>query len=743
MKDILILPLALLCSFLPAHAYSQSNNKPPLDSLALVNWPSLAQDFAAISNNGKYMYYTVEQRELGNVMLYIQPINRKWLDSIPGVSQAWFSSDSKQLYYYTNDTLYFHHLEKGSKAFIPGVIRMQQPRKEFGEWIAYETKKDSSKVFLHNIITGKSKAFSKMIDFQFSENASVLLITALEENGFQSLYWASLPSLQMKKIWSANQAAQSIQAFAFDTPGSQLAILISNKHELDSQYSIAYYQQGMSNAEPKAIKTTPGIKPGLTISENELRFTVDGRYILFELKKEERRLSPNPDAVSLDVWNYKDKYIQSYQLKQKYHPPHYAASISIQDNAPVIQWTQDNEFIETFDPRGDYTVIKEDSSGDRFWLGQFGKAPQVSYYIISLVDGSRIKLDVAGYTQFYFSPTGKYIIYFNKEKPGRHSDCYSYDLESQKIIKLNNAGIPNLYDNQSEFDIIDSIKLGYFAKTLGAWSTDEKSFFINDTYDIWKIDLADQVPPECITKGYGRDNKIKLRFLQGMDGAPEPVTLHPSPQVLVSGYNTLNKQNSFYYVWVNKSRIPLKLSSGNWAIYRGAYGTLPRSPEIFDRLDLVPLKAKNSNTWLVVRQTFADAPNFFVTKDFKIFEPLTNLRPQENYNWLIAELITFPMLNGKMSQGVLYKPENFDSTKNTLSSFIIMNKCRIASTNIQFLDSYQTKSISHGLSARGTWYLHQISIFILPKMAIVPITPLSGLLTIYPNSLSWIAIKWD
>ncbi|MBN8877754.1 MAG: S9 family peptidase [Sphingobacteriales bacterium] len=663
MKDILILPLALLCSFLPTHAYSQTNNKPPLDSLALVNWPSLAQDFAAISNNGEYMYYTVEQRELGNVMLYIQPINRKWLDSIPGVSQAWFSSDSKQLYYYTNDTLYFLHLEKRNKTFIPGVIRMQQPGKEFGEWIAYEAKNDSTKVILYNIITGKSKAFSKMRDFQFSENASVLLITALEENGFQSLYWVSLTSLQTKKIWSANSRKQSIQTTAFDTPGSQLAILIGNEHEQGSQYSIAYYQQGMFNAEPKAIKTTPGIKSGLAISENELRFTVDGRYIIFELQKDEEKLSPDPEAVSLDVWNYKDKYIQSYQLKQKYHPPHYTASISIKSNSPVIQWIEGNEFIETFDPRGDYTVIRKDSSGDRFWLGQFGKAPQVSYYIVSLVDGSRTKLNLAGYTRFYFSLTGKYFVYLNKGIHNKHYNCYSYNVQSKQVKQLNNAGIQDLYDFKDDFWISDSLSEARSSNQVSGWTPDEKYFFIYDLYDIWKVDLTGQAIPQIITKGYGRINGIKLRFLQDMDGAPEPIVITPNNPVLLTGYNIKNKQNSFYVTDIIKNMIPQELSVGNWDIYRGSYGTLPMSPEIFDRLDLKPLKAKNKKAWLVVLQKATSAPNFYFTRNFKTFEALTDLQPQEKYNWLTAELVSFPMLDGKLSQGVLYKPENFDSAK--------------------------------------------------------------------------------
>jgi dipeptidyl aminopeptidase/acylaminoacyl peptidase len=58
-----------------------------------------------------------------------------------------------------------------------------------------------------------------------------------------------------------------------------------------------------------------------------------------------------------------------------------------------------------------------------------------------------------------------------------------------------------------------------------------------------------------------------------------------------------------------------------------------------------------------------ESPNYFSTTDFKNFTRLSDLHPEKNYNWLTTELLTWKTLDGSFSQGVLYKPENFDPHK--------------------------------------------------------------------------------
>jgi dipeptidyl aminopeptidase/acylaminoacyl peptidase len=72
------------------------------------------------------------------------------------------------------------------------------------------------------------------------------------------------------------------------------------------------------------------------------------------------------------------------------------------------------------------------------------------------------------------------------------------------------------------------------------------------------------------------------------------------------------------------------------------------------------VKAAHSNKWIIKRESTTSAPNYFLTRDFENYTQLTNLQPQESYNWLTAELHSFKQLDGTISQGILYKPENFN-----------------------------------------------------------------------------------
>jgi dipeptidyl aminopeptidase/acylaminoacyl peptidase len=59
----------------------------------------------------------------------------------------------------------------------------------------------------------------------------------------------------------------------------------------------------------------------------------------------------------------------------------------------------------------------------------------------------------------------------------------------------------------------------------------------------------------------------------------------------------------------------------------------------------------------------SQSPNYFLTRDFRIFTQLSFVCPEANYSWLLTELITWKMSDGKQLRGVLYKPGNFDIHK--------------------------------------------------------------------------------
>jgi dipeptidyl aminopeptidase/acylaminoacyl peptidase len=76
-----------------------------------------------------------------------------------------------------------------------------------------------------------------------------------------------------------------------------------------------------------------------------------------------------------------------------------------------------------------------------------------------------------------------------------------------------------------------------------------------------------------------------------------------------------------------------------------------------------PIKANNANSWIVQRMTATEAPNYYLTTDFKNYIPISDVQPQKSYNWLTAEVIKWQQKDGTIGKGILYKPENFDPRK--------------------------------------------------------------------------------
>ncbi|MBO9573915.1 MAG: S9 family peptidase, partial [Chitinophagaceae bacterium] len=133
-------------------------------------------------------------------------------------------------------------------------------------------------------------------------------------------------------------------------------------------------------------------------------------------------------------------------------------------------------------------------------------------------------------------------------------------------------------------------------------------------------------------------------------------------RLVLTAVNMGNKDNGFYALSLGSKARPELLCMGPYVFYLGAlkYGVTFWGSH---SAGCKPLKARDANTWLLTRQSSKEAPNYYIAKGLKEFKALTTLNPHKDYNWLQAELVTFRQQDGSYSKGILYKPENFDSTK--------------------------------------------------------------------------------
>jgi dipeptidyl aminopeptidase/acylaminoacyl peptidase len=102
------------------------------------------------------------------------------------------------------------------------------------------------------------------------------------------------------------------------------------------------------------------------------------------------------------------------------------------------------------------------------------------------------------------------------------------------------------------------------------------------------------------------------------------------------------------------------------------------------------IKAKHTSAYLIKWEDVNHAPNYFFSSDLNNYTVLSDVQPQVRYNWLKAELHSYKDSLGKLYQGVLYKPDNFDSS-NTYP--VIFN---IYEEKSNLLNSFPNAAMSFG-----------------------------------------------
>jgi len=304
----------------------------------------------------------------------------------------------------------------------------------------------------------------------------------------------------------------------------------------------------------------------------------------------------------------------------------------------------------SFSKKGDYVLVCTYTVLIDFFLEQ---AASPSFYLVSTLNGKRklIKdhLKLGYNSAVTISPEGKFILYYDQEEK-----CYvSYDIAKDSYVSVGKSISPLLIDNA---EVIDKLAGNY---GIAGWYEKDSALLVYDQYDIWELDPRGKRLPINITNGYGRKHKIIFRLMDlGNSNVGNPIIINTVKPLLITAFDFQNKNNGFFRQQFPFRKDPELLTMGPY-IYH-----LPFLSRVWNnQFYYPPIKALNSNAYIIRRMSADDAPNYFITSDFKNYKKLSDIQPQKNYNWMRSELVTWKMLDGNVSQGILYKPENFDSSK--------------------------------------------------------------------------------
>jgi dipeptidyl aminopeptidase/acylaminoacyl peptidase len=499
---------------------------------------------------------------------------------------------------------------------------------------------EGTELTVKNLATGKTKQIKLVSEYLFDKKGTKLLIkTTKNTKDTTSKAFVLLYDLQNNKLDTIMKGFGDAKNFAFDEEGTQLSFVAERDSAikaLQKFYKLWYHTKGKDTAIILAHKNSNGIPNGFTVSENgELKFSKDGKKLFFGTAPIVAAKDTNLvdfELARLDIWNYKDDYLQPQQLKelQRELKRSYAAMINPEDGKLVQLGSDSTENITIVNEGNAEYVLAQSSKGNRVPL-QWNTNEAISAYLINTKDGSRKLVLKNAMVRFRSSPMGKYVFWYDEEK----KNYFTYEVAAGVTKNVTNKIKVPLYDTEN--DVPDNPSAAGFT----GWIADDKYMLVNDEFDIWQVDPNGNELPKNVTNGYGRLHKNNFTYI---NTDVEKRFIESKEKILLRSFNKTDKSGGFANINVSESAAPSFLVDEKYSFSN-------------------PIKAKDANVYVFNKSNIGSS-ELFSSVDLKNMQQLTNVADQQkDYNWLTAELMHWKMFDGKMSEGILYKPENFDPTK--------------------------------------------------------------------------------
>ena len=235
---------------------------------------------------------------------------------------------------------------------------------------------------------------------------------------------------------------------------------------------------------------------------------------------------------------------------------------------------------------------------------------------------------------YQLSPDNKYVVYYD----ARLRDYCSYNIASG-ITKNITKGSGGDWIGEFEEDWPDS---SYGVEPHYRWAVNDRVVFIDSKNEIYQADPSGKLPAICLTGNYGRAHHFQFRFAELYWSVPREIDL--PGLILLKALNLETRDEGYCKVMTGRENKP---------------ELLKMMPYHLDFLE----KARDAEVYTVQLESAENSPNQFLTTAFKTFIPLTDNHPEKAYNWMTSQLVSFKTPDGKTTQGILFKPENFDPKK--------------------------------------------------------------------------------
>ncbi len=524
-------------------------------------------------------------------------------------------------------------LESGAVLRVANVKSFQVPSKGDG-YLAYLCEGDGvadklgSELFLRNLVAKTERMFPDVTEFTLTKDAKLLAYA----------------------ISSKNQDANGVYVapVATDAGSKTLAGGVGKYSKLtwdEKQHELAFYggreatlfiwpREG-DKAPEIVSSSTPGFPTDSMIGDrSNIGFSKDGKLVFFgyaaKLAPAKKDDTPAEDRVSVDLWHWKDDYIQPMQKVR--------AQLDRTRTFRAVYLIGGGKLVAL----GDRAMAEVTPSDDgRYSLGGDDREYRAmaeyderyaDSYLIDNFTGARKLVAKKHRGRVTWSPDGKYAMFFDGK------DWNTLAAPDGKITNLT-SGLGVKFWTE-EHDSPGSPA----AYGLAGWTKDGKSVLIYDHYDIWQM-APDGSSSTNLTQTYGRKNHLMFRYVR-LDSDPEDKGIDPAKPLLLRAENNDTHDSGFFRTSLGAAAPPRKLLM---------------AAKNFSN----PIKAKDADVLVLTESTFVESPDLQMTDlNFQELRKVSDANPQQaGILWGSAELVDFKNLDGIPLKATLFKPENFDPKK--------------------------------------------------------------------------------
>ena len=525
----------------------------------------------------------------------------------------------------------------------------EEEEERSAEYEKRHEKDDGTPLVLMNLDSGGEYTFADVVAYEVADSGTgVAYVTSTEDEGGDGVHLVDPASGEGVEVLSGE--GHYVQ-LAFDESAERFAFL-SNRDEWEmDQPSFALYRFEGGSLARVADHETSGVPDDWWVSENgAVSISEDGGRVFFGTAP---RPEPEPDdeildddRVNVDIWNWRDDYLQPMQLVQANRERNRSYLAVVHEGRDgVVQLGTANvpEVERTETGMSDYVLATTDMPHRQeiSWDARYEDA-----YAVDVVTGERrmVVERVRGFGGASLSPDGTYAYWWDEAD----RDWKAASMDGSAPARSLTGHLPVAFFNE-----LDDHPQGPPPYGAPVWVEGDAALLVPDRNDIWRLDPSGEASALRLTDGRAADRRYRVQrvteggggnfFGFGGGGGGEGIE---EGEVLFSVFDMGTRASGFARGRTDEAGGLEELVMGDMR-----YGS--------------PTRAEDADRYVWTRETFVEFPDVWVgDANFGNARKLSDANPQQaEYRWGSAELVHWMSNDRTPLDGILIKPDGFDPSR--------------------------------------------------------------------------------